>query len=182
MATTVNVPILLSNNFHNWKFRIQSLLEKEQLQNVLSEDPPQDDKKKDFMIKDAKAKAIIIQGLTDKHLDIVKDASTSKDMLSALQNIFVRSSTFSKLTLWRKLISLKCEKRESLDDHFLKFDSLTRDLEEFGSKLDESDRICHLLLSLPSEYDTLITALETQPNLRWILLSLGYLMKSQNLS
>lgn len=36
----------------------------------------------------------------------------------------------------------------------------------FGSKITESDRICHLLLSLPDEYETVVTALETQTDLK----------------
>lgn len=165
---SVSVPILTSSNFNNWKFRIRALLEKEQILNVIDEDKPTEDasKKKEFLIHDAKAKALIIQGVADKHLDLIKDEKTAKGMIEALQKVFVRASSFSKLTLWRRLISLKCIKRDSLEDHFLKFDTITRELEELGSKIDESDRISHLLLSLPKEYDTVVTALETQPNLK----------------
>ena len=130
-------------------------------------DPPTDTtKKKEFIINDAKAKAIIIQGVSDKHLDIIKDTKTAKDILIALQAMFVRSSTFSKLTLWRKLFNLKCGYRDKLEDHFLKFDSIIRELEDLGSKIDDSDKVCHLLLSLSKEYDTVITALETLPDIK----------------
>lgn len=36
----------------------------------------------------------------------------------------------------------------------------------FGYKINESDRICYLLLSLPDEYETVVTALETQTYLK----------------
>lgn len=166
-GVNISVPVLSGSNFNNWKFRIRSLLEKEQIESVLNEDLPTDvTQRKDFLIKDAKAKAIIIQGVADKHLDIIKDASTAKEMVNALQSIFVRSSAFSKLTLWRKLMHLKCNHRDNLEDHFLKFDTIIRELEELGSKINESDKICHLLLSLSKEYDTVITALETQPDIK----------------
>ena len=112
-------------------------------------------------------KAIIIQGISDKHMDIIKDSKTAKEMLSALQAIFVRTSAFGKLSLWRKLMNLKCNNKENLEDHFLKFDTITRELEELGSKIDESDKVCHLLLTLGKEYETVITALETQPDVKF---------------
>jgi len=168
MANSVTtVPILTGSNFNNWKFRIHAILEKEQLITVINDDLPTDEgKKKQFLINEAKAKALIIQGVSDKHLDLIKDAKSAKAMLNALQNVFMRSSSFSKLTLWRKLVSLKYNKRDSLEDHFLKFDTLTRELEEFGSKINDSDKDCHLLLSLSKEYETVVTALESQADLK----------------
>lgn len=46
----------------------------------------------------------------------------------------------------------------------MKFDSLNRDLEDAGTKMDDSDKIRHLLLTLPSVYDSVIVALETTTN------------------
>ena len=50
---------------------------------------------------------------------------------------------------------------------FLKFDTITRELEDLGSKIDESDKVCHLLLTLGKDYETVITALETQPDVKF---------------
>ncbi|KAJ8893023.1 hypothetical protein PR048_005604 [Dryococelus australis] len=38
---------------------------------------------------------------------------------------------------------------------------LIRDLKETDSKMDENDKVCHLLLTMPSSYDTIVTSLET---------------------
>ncbi|CAB0018665.1 unnamed protein product, partial [Nesidiocoris tenuis] len=110
------------------------------------------------MVKDACARSIIIQGLDDKHLDIVEDSTTSREMILALEAVFVRKSSFSKLHLWRKLIKLRFDLNSKL---VLAFDSVIRELKELGTNLDESDRVCHLLVSLPDEFSTVITALET---------------------
>ncbi|KAK9696400.1 hypothetical protein QE152_g31933 [Popillia japonica] len=58
---------------------------------------------------------------------------------------------------------LKLGVNEKLEDHFFKFDTIIRELKESGSNIDESDKVCHLLLSLPSKFDTVVTALETIP-------------------
>lgn len=157
-----SVPILSASNYNNWKFRITAILRKEQCANVIDQDPPVlEEEKKGFVVQDAKAQSFIIQGVSDKHLDIIKDCKTAKEQMKALKDVFVRSSSFTKLTLWRKLFNLKSGKNESLEDHFLKFDTIIRDLQDLGSTIDETDKVCHLLLSLPSQYDAVITALET---------------------
>lgn len=111
---------------------------------------------------DAKAKSIIIQCLPDKYLEIVKKCESSS-MLENLKSIFERKSVFSKLHLKKQLLALKCGRQENLQDHFLKFDTLVAKLETMGSKMEESDKVCHLLLTLllNEDYDQVITTLET---------------------
>ncbi|KAG5869372.1 hypothetical protein JTB14_030357 [Gonioctena quinquepunctata] len=82
-------------------------------------------------------------------------------MMKALQDVFERKSVFTKLTFKKKLLTLKLKRNEKLEDHFLIFDTLMRDLESSGSKLEEEDKVCHLLLSLSEEFESVITAIET---------------------
>lgn len=162
-----SIPVLVGTNFNNWFFRISSILEKEQVKSALEKDPPTDEtEKKNFFVMDSKAKAIIIQGTSDKHLDLIMDCPTAKSMIKALKDVFVRSTAFSKLTLWRKLINLKYSLKDSMEDHFLVFDSIMRDLQEQDSGLTETDKVCHLMLSLPEEFSAVVTALETVPEVK----------------
>lgn len=78
-------------------------------------------------------------------------------MLEALKAVFVRNGAFSKLTLWHKLLTLKRQSSDTLEDYLMKFDEINRELEEIRTKIDESDKICLLLITLSSEYDTVIT-------------------------
>ncbi|KAG5891811.1 hypothetical protein JTB14_006201 [Gonioctena quinquepunctata] len=70
------VPILEANNFNNWWFRIQTILRRELCEDILETElsiTATETEKKDWHKKDTKAQSIIVQGLSDKHLDIVKD-------------------------------------------------------------------------------------------------------------
>lgn len=163
-STGVNLPQLSQDNFDHWKFRIRMILEEKQVHDVLEKDVTSitdENEKKDFLRKDAKAKSIVVQCITDKHLDLVKDCTTAKEMIKILGDIFQRKSTFTKLHLKRKLLTLKQQNNEKLEDHFFKFDSIIRELEGAGCKLEESDKVCHLLLTMSSKYEQVITAIET---------------------
>ena len=150
MNTAQVYPQLSSDNFNNWKFRVKCLLSEKQIEDTLSkhiEDYASEVEKSQFKTRDARARAMIVQCISDKHLDLIKDANTAKEMLEILQKIFERKGTFSKLHLRRKLLSLKCGHNEKLEDFFLKFDSVIRELEDIDVKMEESDKISHLLFN-----------------------------------
>ncbi|KAJ8884930.1 hypothetical protein PR048_011126 [Dryococelus australis] len=134
-------PILSDNSgFCNWKFYVRLVLDEKQLLETTEinvEDIAEDKDKKEFLKKDAKAKSVIVQCLPDKYLDLVKDARRAKDMLKSLEEVFERKSMFSKLYLKKKLLALKFKPKEKLEEHFLCFDGLVRDLENAGAKMDD---------------------------------------------
>ena len=101
-----------------------------------------------------------MQCLTDKYLEYVKRGTTAKEMIKCLENVFERKSTFNKLHLRRKLLTLKCSNSEKLQDHFLKFDTIINDIESAASKMEESDKVCHLLLTMPECYENVVTAMK----------------------
>lgn len=144
------------NNFNNWKFRLELLMEEKGLGNILTCEKvvKEDDKK-----KDAEARSLIVQCISDNFLEIVKGCKSAKDMMNSLKNIFTRKSTMSKYNLKKRLIELKCDSNEKLQDFFLKFDKLIGDIEVM-SKMEEADKVVHLLLALPDKYNNVTTALE----------------------
>ncbi|KAK9712763.1 hypothetical protein QE152_g24751 [Popillia japonica] len=119
---------------------------------------------KERIRKEKQCKSIIIQRIADSHLEYVKDKKTPCEIWSTLVNIFERKGISSQLLLRKKLLSMKVEENDSMENHLLKFDKLIRDLKSAGTKMEETDVICHLFLTLPKCYDTIVTALETIPD------------------
>ncbi|KAJ8969866.1 hypothetical protein NQ314_001550 [Rhamnusium bicolor] len=159
-------PQLINTNYSNWRFRVETLLEKEGVNNNVidvaeeSVDAMTNEQKEAFKKNDTKAKCIIVQCISDKHLEYIKDAKSAGGMLRSLKNVFERKSTFSKLYIMKKLLKLKCTS-EHLQDHFMQVETLLRELGAAGATLDESDKVCYLLLTMPEKYDIVITAIET---------------------
>jgi hypothetical protein len=172
------VPLFDGTNFSNWKFRMEALLDEKDLLELVTElysakvviqegDTEQVKKeKRDRLVElrknDKKCKSQIIQRIADSHLEYVKDAETAYEMWSTLQTTFERKSMASQVLLRKKLLTMKFNVgTDSMNTHFLKFDGTIRELKSAGANLEQSDVVCHLLLTMPPEYDTVVTAIET---------------------
>lgn len=59
-----------------------------------------------------------------------------------------------------RLFTLRYKQNQKLEGHFQKFNALIRELESMESKLDEEDKVCHLLLTLDEDNEAVITANE----------------------
>lgn len=56
---------------------------------------------------------------------------------------------------------MKYNDNESIDDSLLNFEKAVRQLKAIGAKSEETDLICQLMVTLPSSFDPLVTALQT---------------------
>ncbi|KAJ8736960.1 hypothetical protein PYW07_000231 [Mythimna separata] len=147
------------SNFSTWKFRLKLMLEEKQVAYVLSEGEKEKQKLAEFIRDDSRVKSLIAQCVSDRYIAIIKDGKTAREMLTLLENTFERKSVYNRLYLKRKLITIKCS--EPLEAYFIKFLSIVDDLQAIDVKIDDEDKICYLLSSLPKEYDPVITSIET---------------------
>lgn len=152
----MGIPQFDGKNFSHWKFRIETYLDKENVKECIETESAA----QEFVKKDKKCKALIIACLSDSYLELIKDQTTSRQIWLVLQKHFERKSIANQLYLRRKLLSLKLQPEETLESHLLKFDATIRELKDSGATLENSDIVCHLLLTLPKSYDSIATAFE----------------------
>ncbi|CAH0731214.1 unnamed protein product, partial [Brenthis ino] len=147
------------SNFSTWKFRLKLMLEDKQVAYVLKEGDNEKEKSAEFIKDDSRAKSLIAMCVSDRYIEIIKDGKTAREMITLLENTFERKSVYNRFYLKRKLITLKCN--EPLETYLIKFSSIVNDLQAIEVKIDDEDKICYLLSSLPKEYDPVITSIET---------------------
>lgn len=160
------MPVFNGENYGVWMFRLHCLLEErgcvEGAEKTLEECKEMSaEEKENFQKKNIKAKNIIVQSLSDKYIENIKGIESAKEMINKLKGLYERKSTLTSLFLRKKLLKMKCGPKDDLGDHFNNFDKIVSQLEDSGSKMNEQDKVCHLLLTMSDVYEGTITALET---------------------
>lgn len=155
-------------NFNNWKFRIQVLLEEKDLLEFIEtplvdliEDDDDLDEVNKIRMREKKCKSILVQCIHDSQLEYIKDKKYAKEIFDSLKAVFERTSVAGQLLLRKQLLTMKYADGADMQKHFLAFDKNVRDLKAIGATMEQIDIVCHLLLTLPKSFDTLVTAIET---------------------
>lgn len=154
-------------NFNTWKFRMNSVLDQKGLVDYVMDDlefitlHATDREYRKYIKEEKQCKALLIKHIADNQLECIKDKTTAKEIYETLESIFERKSVAGQLLLRKKLITMKYDGVGDMKSHLFEFDKTIRELKAIGAKLEEMDVICHLLLTLPKSYNTLVTAIET---------------------
>lgn len=159
---TLRITKLNGGNYQTWKFKMELLLIKEDLWDVVSQDTP-DPVTAAWETKDRKARATIGLLLEDSQLHLVRKETTAKATWSALKQYHEKSTLSNKVSLLKRLCTLKLTEGGNMETHLTQMDDLIDQLSSLGETLAQQLTVALLLSSLPDSFGTLITALETRP-------------------
>jgi len=160
----MQIPIekLTSRNFESWYIRIEALLAGKQISEVLTNEYPEPQAAGygSFQKNDKTGMAIIIQTVSDEYLRLIKN-KTCKQAIQILKDRLERTGALGRLYARREFQSLKYEMRDNLSTFLIKFDSCVERMEVGGLNISEEEKITQLLMAMPGEFSSVITAIET---------------------
>lgn len=161
-TTRINFAKLTNGNYSTWCYKMEMLLVKEDLWDVVVDeipDPPDSAWKK----KDGKARASIGLSVDDNQLIHIKRHSSAKQTWDALKAYHQKSTLSNKVCLLRKLCKLSLSESGDLEAHLIVMDEIMDQLTTLGEPLKDELSVAFYLSSLPESYGSLIVALETRP-------------------
>jgi len=182
---TTGVPELDGSNYDVWKLRVLLHLRNKDLETCVlnkvtykAEVQPEEGaanvvlaafaavqaRNKALRKADLDVQTAIVKHVSDSQIELVRGHDTAYDMWRSLLDKFERGSTIVRLKVYRELgiMKEKCASM-SMASRFSAFDKLIRELRTAGAQPQDDDIICWLLLSLPTEYSMVVTAIETLP-------------------
>lgn len=149
-------------NYQLWKFRLELVLLKEGVQDVLEAEKPENPDAT-WKTKDGKARALIGLSIDDSQTCHVMHAKTAREMWLALKMYHARSTLSMKIHILRKLFRMQLPEEGSMADHLTGISQLVNRLRSMGEELKEHWLVAIVLSSLNESYDGLITVLESRP-------------------
>lgn len=162
----IRVEKLNGNNYATWKFRVRMLLIRDDVWDIVDgtelspEESPVEIAK--WKKRDNKALATICLSVEDSQLVHVKDARSSFEAWSSLKNHHEKSSLANRLFLRKRMYSTRLERGGNMEEHISSVVMLADQLRNSGDKISDAEVVTVLLCSLPDDYDSLITALESR--------------------
>lgn len=155
---------LNSENYLVWSFKLKLFLTKEGCWDVIEDPLPLlDQRNAEWKKKYSQAYANIGLLIEDNHLSHIKYAKTAEDAWDILKKYHQQSTLSNKVYLIRKICRIQLSADGNMESHMSQMMDYIEKLKGIGEELFNYKWIIAFLLnSLPVEYDTLITALETR--------------------
>jgi len=153
---------LNNENYESWKYKVELLLIKEGLWDLVSEAAPAQPNA-EWLTKDAQARATIGLLVEDNQLTHIRSKTTAAATWKALQDYHQKSSLSNKVILLKNLCNMKLTESGNMEEHIINMSIIKDKLEAIGENIKEELFIAMILGSLPDSYNSLINALESRP-------------------
>ena len=153
--------------FHaTWKVQCQMALMKDSLWNIVTGAevaPPVEERDKHarYLAKRDMALAVIVLSVEPSLLYLLGEPVNPQTVWEKLRNQFQKKTWANKLSLRRRLYSLRLKDGDSVQDHIKALTEIFNELSIVDDPVTEEDRVVHLLASLPDSFGMLVTALES---------------------
>ena len=128
----------------------------------VEEEPSQADRDKHvkFVARRDKALATVVLSVEPSLLYLLGEPVDPRIVWEKLRDQFQKKTWANKLSLRRRLYSLRLKNGDSMQDHIKSLTEIFDELAVVDDPVTEEDRVVHILASLPDSFNMLVTALE----------------------
>ncbi len=168
MTSNLSIERLNGVNFYNWKFKVQMLLIREDLWEIVngSDTAPVGTSEAQAIAtwrkRDQKALSTICLAIEDSELTHVRACKTAAEAWKNLGEAYETKGLARKLYLRRKFLTHMMIEGDTMQEHITRLSEMAEQLEAIGAEVSDGDMVMTLLCSLPSSYEMLIVSLETR--------------------
>lgn len=149
-------------DYADWKFRMSCLFDEKGLSTYIEDRPSDLDILNETWVASMKvAKNLIVKHVAPSHLNYIKSKTTAFDMWENLRKTFEPTSMGKRISVRKRLNAMQFKGNESLQTFFAKFDALVDEFNAVGGKLESSELVMQLLISMPDDYENVVTILES---------------------
>lgn len=152
---------LNGENYSLWKYKLELILKREKLWKYIIEAVPKEPSD-DWNKCNDEATAIIGLSVEDSQLFLIKKAKSAREAWEILKSHHEKDTLGSSVRLMRKICGLRFSNEGDITKHIMEMKLLFEKLEALGEQFSEKWLVAMLLSSLPSSFDTLVTALEAR--------------------
>lgn len=153
-SAKISFPKLSQLNWGSWKQRMEWLLEKEDLWEVINSAKPEP-VTEEWKKLDRKARANIGLCLDESQFKLVKNTDSAKGMWLALKEHHEKATMSTVVHYLNQLCSANLVESGNMKSHLTDMEGLFDKLTAAGEALKESLQIAMILRSLPSSYRSL---------------------------
>ena len=163
---SVSIIPLNGTNYPSWKVQCRMALIREGLWDIVTgtekaPDGTDADKLAKFKARSDRALATIVLAVDPSLLYLVGDPVDPAAVWNKLSGQFQKKTWANKLSLRKKLFSMKLSDNGSMNDYIKKMTEIFDELAVIAESVSDEDKVVYLLAGLPESYDVLVTALES---------------------
>lgn len=165
MDGSIRISKLNNENYSTWKYKIELMLIKEGLQEVVDRTRNENENEAEWKKKDGQAKAIIGLSIEDNQLIHVRKLKTAKEYWDELKKYHEQCTITSKVFILKKLCRMIMPEDGNIEHHISTMMDLVEQyqVQDTENVIPNSLIVALILSSLPENYNNLIIALESRP-------------------
>ncbi|XP_076882598.1 uncharacterized protein LOC143531103 [Bidens hawaiensis] len=169
-TANTSIPVFKGDGYEHWNIRMKTILMSKDLWELVETGVPKGNANqlREAKKKDAKAMALIQQGVADQLFSRIAGASTAKETWDTLRIEFQGDSQVKSVKLQglrRDFENLKMKNGEMIGDYFSRVMSIVSQQQAYGKAVTDQKILEKVLRSLSPKFDYVVPSIEVSSDL-----------------